>query len=63
MPIWRPEASDTLDYEGELMVVIGQGGRMISRENALKHVAGYACHNDGSVRAYNYIPSAVTAGR
>ena len=62
-PIWRPEASDTLDYEGELMVVIGKGGRMISREEALSHVAGYACHNDGSVRAYNYIPSAVTAGK
>ena len=62
-PIWRPEASDTLDYEGELMVVIGRGGRMISREEALSHVAGYACHNDGSVRAYNYIPSAVTAGK
>jgi len=62
-PIWRPEASDTLDYEGELMVVIGKGGRMISRKEALNHVAGYACHNDGSVRAYNYIPSAVTAGK
>ncbi|CAN5140269.1 hypothetical protein BH10PSE2_BH10PSE2_05460 [soil metagenome] len=62
-PIWRPEASPTLDYEGELMVVIGKGGRMISREEALSHVAGYACHNDGSVRAYNYIPSAVTAGK
>ncbi len=62
-PIWRPEVSDTLDYEGELMVVIGRGGRMIPRESALEHVAGYACHNDGSVRAYNYIPSAVTAGK
>jgi len=62
-PIWRPEASDTLDYEGELMVVIGKAGRMISRDEALSHVAGYACHNDGSVRAYNYIPSAVTAGK
>jgi 2-keto-4-pentenoate hydratase/2-oxohepta-3-ene-1,7-dioic acid hydratase in catechol pathway len=62
-PIWRPEASETLDYEGELMVVIGRGGRMISRDEALSHVAGYACHNDGSVRAYNYIPSAVTAGK
>ncbi len=62
-PIWRPEASDTLDYEGELMVVIGRGGRMIPRETALDHVFGYACHNDGSVRAYNYIPSALTAGK
>ncbi|AZS19297.1 MULTISPECIES: fumarylacetoacetate hydrolase family protein [unclassified Caulobacter] len=62
-PIWRPEVSDTLDYEGELMVVIGRGGWMIPRESALEHVAGYACHNDGSVRAYNYIPSAVTAGK
>ena len=31
-PIWRPEISDTLDYEGELMVVIGKAGRMIPIE-------------------------------
>jgi 2-keto-4-pentenoate hydratase/2-oxohepta-3-ene-1,7-dioic acid hydratase in catechol pathway len=62
-PIWRPEISPTLDYEGELMVVIGKQGRMIPAEEALSYVAGYACHNDGSVREYNRIPAAVSAGK
>src|SRR5690606_17937790 len=48
---------------GELMVVIGRQGRMIPREDALSYVAGYSCHNDGSVRHYNYIPAALTAGK
>ena len=62
-PIWRPEISDTLDYEGELMVVIGREGRMIPTEDALSYVAGYACHNDGSLREYNRIPAAVSSGK
>lgn len=62
-PIWRPEISDTLDYEGELMVVIGKAGRMIPIEKALEYVAGYSCHNDGSLREYNRIPAAVSSGK
>jgi len=42
--------SNKLDYEGELAVVIGQGGRRIPADKALDHVAGYSCYNDGSVR-------------
>lgn len=49
-PIVMPLESDKLDYEGELAVVIGKGGRRISRADALSHVAGYSCYNDGSVR-------------
>ena len=48
----RPAASDQLDYEGELAVVIGKPGRHIPEEAALDHVAGYACFNDASVRDY-----------
>jgi len=51
-PIVRPHVSDHLDYEGELCVVIGKPGRNLSRENALDHVFGYTCFNDGSVRDF-----------
>lgn len=62
-PIIRPSVSDTLDYEGELAVVIGKGGRHIPIESALDHVAGYMCHNDGSVREFNRFPISITAGK
>lgn len=46
------EIDRAFDYEGELAVIIGRGGRHIPAEKALEHVAGYACYNEGSVRAY-----------
>jgi 2-keto-4-pentenoate hydratase/2-oxohepta-3-ene-1,7-dioic acid hydratase in catechol pathway len=46
----KPDVSDRFDYEGEMAVIIGRGGRNISEETALDHVAGYACYNNGSVR-------------
>jgi 2-keto-4-pentenoate hydratase/2-oxohepta-3-ene-1,7-dioic acid hydratase in catechol pathway len=49
-PLVKPTISERFDYEGELAIVIGQGGRNITQANALKHIAGYACFNDGSVR-------------
>jgi 2-keto-4-pentenoate hydratase/2-oxohepta-3-ene-1,7-dioic acid hydratase in catechol pathway len=49
-PLVKPANSDVVDYEGELAVVIGKGGRRIARENALDHVAGYSCYNDVSMR-------------
>lgn len=48
--IVKPRVSDKLDYEGELAVIIGRGGRHIAQSDALSHVAGYTCLNDGSVR-------------
>lgn len=51
-PMVRPSCSEKLDYEAELMVIIGKGGRHISEENALDHVFGYTVFNDGSVRDY-----------
>jgi 2-keto-4-pentenoate hydratase/2-oxohepta-3-ene-1,7-dioic acid hydratase in catechol pathway len=48
----RPSVSSDMDYEGELAVVIGRGGRHIAAAQALDHVAGYACFNDGSLRDY-----------
>ena len=49
-PLVRPMASEKLDFEGELAVVIGRRGRHIKAENAFDYVAGYSCYNDGSVR-------------
>ena len=40
------------DFEGELVAIIGKGGRHIAEEDALTHVAGYAVGNEGSVREY-----------
>lgn len=51
-PMVRPVESDALDYEVELAVVIGRGGRRIPEESALDHVAGYTVFNDGSIRDY-----------
>ncbi|QDU45863.1 Ureidoglycolate lyase [Symmachiella dynata] len=45
-----PAACKTVDYEAELVVVIGRGGRNISREDAFAHVAGYTVGNDVSAR-------------
>ncbi|MBZ8141912.1 5-oxopent-3-ene-1,2,5-tricarboxylate decarboxylase [Rubrivivax gelatinosus] len=53
-PVVKPLQSREFDYEGELAVVIGTGGRGIRREDALRHVAGYACYMDGSVRDWQH---------
>jgi 2-keto-4-pentenoate hydratase/2-oxohepta-3-ene-1,7-dioic acid hydratase in catechol pathway len=49
-PMLRPRESTQFDYEGEIAVVIGRGGRRIAEDDAWSHIAGYACYNDGSVR-------------
>jgi 2-keto-4-pentenoate hydratase/2-oxohepta-3-ene-1,7-dioic acid hydratase in catechol pathway len=47
-----PKVATKYEYEGELAVIIGKGGRHIPVERALEHVAGYSCYNEGSVREY-----------
>ncbi|WP_321857337.1 fumarylacetoacetate hydrolase family protein [Paraburkholderia tropica] len=49
-PMLRPPESQQFDYEGEIAVIIGRGGRRIPEADAWNHIAGYACYNDGSVR-------------
>lgn len=51
-PMLRPACSERLDYEAELLVIIGKGGRHIPQADALDHVFGYTVFNDGSVRDY-----------
>lgn len=59
--IVAPSASQEYDYEGELAVIIGRGGRRISLDRALSHVAGYTCFLDGSVRDFQ--KHSFTAGK
>lgn len=58
----RPRASGDFDYEGELALVIGTRGRHIARENALSHIFGYTCLNEGSIRDYQFNHS-LTVGK
>lgn len=51
-PMVRPSCSEQLDYEAELMVIIGKRGKHISEDQAFDHVFGYSIFNDGSVREY-----------
>ena len=62
-PILRPPASDKLDYEAELAVVIGRTATRVAAGRALDHVAGYACFNDGSVRDYQRKSTQWTMGK
>jgi 2-keto-4-pentenoate hydratase/2-oxohepta-3-ene-1,7-dioic acid hydratase in catechol pathway len=62
-PILRPKVSTQLDYEGEMVAVIGRGGHRIPRERALDHVAGYSIFNDASVRDYQFKTTQWTAGK
>jgi acylpyruvate hydrolase len=61
--IVRPTVSTQLDFEGELVAVIGRGGRHISRAAALDHVAGYSIFNDGSLRDYQFKSPQWTVGK
>ena len=49
-PIIRPKVSDNLDYEAEMAIIMGGGGRHIDPENALDHIVGYSCYNEGTIR-------------
>lgn len=62
-PMVRPACSDTLDYEAELMVIIGTGGRHIDEAKALDHIFGYSIFNDGSVREFQRKSSQWTPGK
>ncbi|ORE96237.1 2-keto-4-pentenoate hydratase/2-oxohepta-3-ene-1,7-dioic acid hydratase (catechol pathway) [Stappia sp. 22II-S9-Z10] len=62
-PVIKPKVSDNLDYEGELALVIGRGGRNIKPEDALDHVAGYAPFMDGSVRDWQRHTAQFTPGK
>jgi 2-keto-4-pentenoate hydratase/2-oxohepta-3-ene-1,7-dioic acid hydratase in catechol pathway len=62
-PIRMPHESAMLDYEAELAVVIGQGGRRINRDKALDHVAGYSLFNDATIRDFQLRTPQWTIGK
>ncbi|MFY0617751.1 fumarylacetoacetate hydrolase family protein [Shimia sp.] len=62
-PLIEPRSSEKLDFEGELAVIIGTGGRHISADQAMDHVAGYACYNDASVRDWQKHSHQFTPGK
>jgi acylpyruvate hydrolase len=62
-PIVRPTVSDQLDYEGEMVAIIGKPGRHIPRESALQHIADYSLFNDASVRDYQFKSTQWTMGK
>lgn len=62
-PLIRPRVSHALDFEGELVAVIGRGGRHIERADALKHVCGYSIFNDASIRDYQHRTPQWTVGK
>jgi 2-keto-4-pentenoate hydratase/2-oxohepta-3-ene-1,7-dioic acid hydratase in catechol pathway len=62
-PMVMPKVSNSFDYEAELAIIIGKGGRYIDESKAMSHIAGYSCFNDGSVRDWQFHTSQVTPGK
>lgn len=63
VPIARPSVSEKMDYEGEIAIVIGKGGRNIAKEDALSHVFGYSAYNDVSIRDWQMHTQQWTPGK
>ena len=59
----RPPESVRFDYEGEIAIVIGQGGRRIKEADAWSHIAGYSCYNEGSIRDWQNFTTQWIAGK
>lgn len=53
-PLLLPHESKKFDYEGEIAIIIGRGGRRIAEADAWRHIAGYSCYNDGSMRDWQF---------
>jgi 2-keto-4-pentenoate hydratase/2-oxohepta-3-ene-1,7-dioic acid hydratase in catechol pathway len=51
-PLMRPKKSIQLDYEAEMVVIIGKRAKHLTMANAFDCIAGYTCGNEGSVREY-----------
>jgi 2-keto-4-pentenoate hydratase/2-oxohepta-3-ene-1,7-dioic acid hydratase in catechol pathway len=62
-PVVRPRVSGSLDWEGELAVIIGKPGRDIPQDKAWEHVAGYSIYNDVSVREWQFHAKQIASGK
>ncbi len=61
--IEKPALEPHFDYEGEIAVIMGERCRNVSVDDAAKHIAGYACFNDGSARQYQIRSHQATTGK
>ena len=59
----RPPESEQLDWEGEVALVVGHGGRRIAEADALRHVAGWTCMAENSVRDWQLHTGQAVAGK
>jgi 2-keto-4-pentenoate hydratase/2-oxohepta-3-ene-1,7-dioic acid hydratase in catechol pathway len=62
-PLMRPRASIQLDYEAELIAVVGKRARDLTMDNALSCIVGYSCGNEGSVREFQRHTTQWTMGK
>jgi acylpyruvate hydrolase len=62
-PILRPRCSSKLDYEAELVAVVGRTARHVKRADAHPFIAGYSCFNDASIRDYQHRTAQWTIGK
>ncbi|WP_313802674.1 fumarylacetoacetate hydrolase family protein [Sphingobium sp.] len=62
-PLIKPFVSNELDFEAEMVAVIGRTGRHIAEQDALDHVAGYTLFNEASVRDYQFFSPQWTMGK
>jgi acylpyruvate hydrolase len=62
-PIILPKVSSDLDYEAEMVAVVGTGGKNIAESDALNHIMGYSIFNDASIRDYQLRTPQWTAGK
>jgi acylpyruvate hydrolase len=62
-PILVPKVSERVDYEVEVVAIVGKRGHYVSAQDALDHVAGYTIANDVSIRDYQMITSQFTPGK
>ncbi len=62
-PIIRPKCSDKLDFEAELVAIVGKRARHTSKADALSVIAGYSLFNEGSIRDYQRKSSQWTIGK
>lgn len=62
-PVHRPKVSTAVDWEAELVFVMGRAARHVSAANALDYVAGYMCGNDVSVRDWQFHAPTWTMGK
>ena len=62
-PILRPAFSEQLDYEGELVAIIGKTARDVAEVDALDYISGYSIFNDASIRDYQFKAPQWTPGK